>query len=179
MQMIDDKELPEIGYHINKKYHHKGYASEAARAVKDYVFNNYEFDEIFTYMKYTNSNSYFTAIKNDMSLHHEYKEEKNEISRAFSIARKTWLAYKEANKNVIVRKALIKDIDMILIMVDIDMNKLIESIHSGYCNIVLIDNELLGVVVYSKDDNRIILEKYNNLDIKDNLMSVVLSDLNK
>lgn len=181
MQIIDNKELPEIGYHINKKYQHMGYASEAARAVKDYIFNNLKYDEIYTYMKYTNSNSYFAAIKNDMSLHHEYPDEKNEISKAYSITRKTWLAYKNANKEYIVRKALLKDIENINSLCNIDSNLLIKSIHNGYCNICYIKNELAGVLLYEKKEKRIlsiaINNKYKDYNIDELLKSVVLSDM--
>ena len=49
MQKIDDEWLPEIGYHLNKKYHGLGYASEAAQLVKEYIFRNYAFDELYSY----------------------------------------------------------------------------------------------------------------------------------
>ena len=32
---IDETLLPEIGYHLNKKYLRQGFGKEAARAVKD------------------------------------------------------------------------------------------------------------------------------------------------
>ena len=35
IQDIDGEMLPEIGYHIHKKYWRKGFAKEAARAVRD------------------------------------------------------------------------------------------------------------------------------------------------
>nr|WP_275950881.1 GNAT family N-acetyltransferase [Cytobacillus citreus] len=37
-QKVDGKTEVEIGYHINKKYWSKGYASEAAKACKEYGF---------------------------------------------------------------------------------------------------------------------------------------------
>ena len=40
IQDIDGEMLPEIGYHIHKKYWRKGFAKEAARAVRDWVFLN-------------------------------------------------------------------------------------------------------------------------------------------
>ena len=38
IQNIDGELLPEIGYHIHKKYWRKGLGSEAARAVRDWAF---------------------------------------------------------------------------------------------------------------------------------------------
>ena len=38
IQDIDGELLPEIGYHIHKKYWRRGYGKEAARAVRDWVF---------------------------------------------------------------------------------------------------------------------------------------------
>jgi ribosomal-protein-alanine N-acetyltransferase len=38
-QMVDDRIEVEIGYHINKQYWSKGYATEAAKACKAYGFN--------------------------------------------------------------------------------------------------------------------------------------------
>ena len=44
MQIIHGAIRPEIGYHINKNYQRKGYASEAAQKVRDYVFENTPFN---------------------------------------------------------------------------------------------------------------------------------------
>ena len=62
IQNIDGELLPEIGYHINKKYWHQGFAKEAAKACRDWVFNNTEYNAIYSYMKYSNVASYSTAI---------------------------------------------------------------------------------------------------------------------
>jgi len=197
MQFIDGVELPEIGYHINKKYHHMGYASEAAKAVKEYIFKNYNFDELFTYMKYSNSNSYFTAIKNDMSLNHECESDRDIIERIFSIKRNTYEIFKEANEKMILRKALLKDTDNILNVVKnnrylfpcfetkdvfIDYKRhLLNMINDGRCNIAIINNEVAGVVLYSKKDNEIyfllVQEKYQRMKVGTYLMKTAISDL--
>ena len=39
-QNIDGDMLPEIGYHINKRYWRQGFAKEAAIAVRNWVFRN-------------------------------------------------------------------------------------------------------------------------------------------
>ena len=48
--------------HIHKKYWRRGFAKEAARAVRGWVFTNTDYNEIYSYMKYTNVGSYSTAI---------------------------------------------------------------------------------------------------------------------
>lgn len=90
IQNIDGELLPEIGYHIHKKYWRRGFAKEASRAVRDWVFKNTKYNEIYSYMKYTNVPSYSTAIANGMKKVKEYIDPKNEISYAFSISRLEW-----------------------------------------------------------------------------------------
>ena len=90
LQNIDGEQLPEIGYHIHKKYWRRGFAKEAARAVRDWVFQNTQYDAIYSYMKYTNIASYSTALANGMKKVKEYPDPKNEISYAYAITRKEW-----------------------------------------------------------------------------------------
>ena len=92
MQIIDGKTLPEIGYHVNKTYWHQGYASEAARAARDWFFRNTDYDCVYSYMKYTNVGSYSTAMANGMKKVKEYPDEKNGISYAYAITRREWQA---------------------------------------------------------------------------------------
>ena len=92
IQNIDGEMLPEIGYHIHKKHWRKGYAKEAARAVRDWVFRNTEYDKVYSYMKYTNVASYSTAIANGMRKVKEYPDPKNTISCAYAITRSEWEA---------------------------------------------------------------------------------------
>jgi len=47
IQNIDGELLPEIGYHIHKKYWRRGFAKEAAKAVRKWVFTNTDHDEIY------------------------------------------------------------------------------------------------------------------------------------
>ena len=94
IQNIDGEMLPEIGYHINKRYWRRGFAKEAAQAVRDWVFANTKYDTIYSYMKYTNIASYSTAIANGMKKVKEYPDPKNKISYAYAITRKEWEALK-------------------------------------------------------------------------------------
>ena len=95
IQDIDGEMLPEIGYHIHKKYWRKGFAKEAARAVRDWVFLNTQYDIIYSYMKYTNVGSYSTALANGMKKVKEYQDPKNTISYAYAITREEWKKMKE------------------------------------------------------------------------------------
>jgi len=90
MQMIDGELLPEIGYHIHKSCWRKGYASEAARAVRDWAFENTTHPALYSYMKYTNQASYRTAMAIGMRKIKEYPDEKNDISLAYAITREEW-----------------------------------------------------------------------------------------
>lgn len=90
IQNIDGEMLPEIGYHIHKKYWRKGFGKEDARAVRDWVFENTNYDIVYSYMKYTNVGSYSTAIANGMKKVKEYADPKNTISYAYAITRKEW-----------------------------------------------------------------------------------------
>ena len=100
IQNIDGEMLPEIGYHIHKKHWRTGYAKEAARAVRDWVFRNTDYDTVYSYMKYTNIGSYSTAMANGMKKVKEYPDPKNTISYAYAITRSEW----EALPNVCVDK---------------------------------------------------------------------------
>ncbi len=90
LQNIDGEMLPEIGYHIHKKYWRQGFAKEAARAARDWTFLNTEYDALYSYMKYTNEGSFRTAMANGMKKVKEYPDPKNTISYAFAITRDEW-----------------------------------------------------------------------------------------
>ena len=90
MQNIDGEMLPEIGYHIHKKYWRKGYGKEAARAVCDWVFKNTDSDVIYSYMKNTNIGSYRTAISIGMKKVKEYPDSTNTTSYVCAISRQEW-----------------------------------------------------------------------------------------
>lgn len=92
MQNINGVIKPEIGYHINKHYQNKGYATEAAKACMDFIFENTTFNRVYSYMKYTNVASYTVAMHNGMTLVEEYDDPVNVISKAYSINREEWKA---------------------------------------------------------------------------------------
>ncbi len=87
IQNIDGKLLPEIGYHINKKYQRRGFAKEAAKAVRDWAFENTDYPSLYSYCKYTNEASYKTAEAIGMHFEKEYHDETNKITHVSVIHR--------------------------------------------------------------------------------------------
>jgi len=68
MQPWKGTEVLEIGYLFNRGYWHKGYATEAARACKDYAFEELKADEICSIIRDTNIASQKVAIRNGLIL---------------------------------------------------------------------------------------------------------------
>ncbi|MDH6364683.1 RimJ/RimL family protein N-acetyltransferase [Enterococcus sp. PF1-24] len=91
LQCINGKQEPEIGYHINKVYTGRGYATEAARACRNYVFDVLNLQEVFSYMKYTNIASQRVAQKNGMKLVAELPDDKNTLTTVFAITLEDYL----------------------------------------------------------------------------------------
>ena len=90
MQRIDGELLPEIGYHIHKNYWRQGFGSEAARAVRDWAFENTSFDCLYSYMKYTNVASWSTAAAIGMEKIKEYPDAEDKILYVYAITREEW-----------------------------------------------------------------------------------------
>lgn len=87
LQNIDGTMLPEIGYHIRKDQQRKGYAKEAAMAVRDWAFGNTEYPALYSYCKYTNVGSFKTAESIGMNFEKEYEDEANKITHVSVIRR--------------------------------------------------------------------------------------------
>lgn len=90
MQLINGEIKPEIGYHIRKDQQRKGYAKEAAIAVRDWTFRNTPFNMIYSYMQYTNEPSAKTAISYGCRQVDEFKDDVNEITKVFAVSREEW-----------------------------------------------------------------------------------------
>ena len=89
LQNINGKEVFEIGYHINKKYWNKGYASEASQFMKDYFFTNTLYTEVYSYMNKHNYQSRRVAEKNGMTLIEEYIED-DVLHTVYKITKEQW-----------------------------------------------------------------------------------------
>ena len=90
LQNIDGETLPEIGYHIHKKYWRQGFAKEAARAVRDWAFQNTAYDTLYSYMNHANEASRRTAMANGMKKRKEYPDAQNTLSDVYAITRTEW-----------------------------------------------------------------------------------------
>lgn len=56
-EIIDQHKYYEIGYILKKEYWHKGFATEAAKALKNYAFNNLNLNEIIFEIRPNNISS--------------------------------------------------------------------------------------------------------------------------
>lgn len=90
MQIINGQIKPEIGYHIRADKQRNGFAKEAAIAVRDWAFCNTPFNNIYSYMKYTNEASAKTAMSYGCKQVDEFTDEVNEITKVFAITRDEW-----------------------------------------------------------------------------------------
>lgn len=98
MQNIGGVIKPEIGYHIRRDMQRRGYAREAAEAVRDWTFEKLPFNIIFSYMKYTNEPSAKTAESWGCRKTDEFPDEANGITRVYAITRAEWETLKAENK---------------------------------------------------------------------------------
>ena len=96
MQNIHGQMLPEIGYHVNKKYWRSGYASEAAKKCMEVAFGTFRFPAVYSYMSADNAASWGVAVKNGMRLLEEYVDEKQQRTRVYGITREEWEALQRA-----------------------------------------------------------------------------------
>lgn len=67
MQPWKDEEVLEIGYLFQRSYWHNGYATEAAKACKQYAFDTLQADEVCSIIRDTNTASQNVAIRNGMT----------------------------------------------------------------------------------------------------------------
>lgn len=66
MQPWKDEQVLEIGYLFNRNYWHQGFATEAARAVKQYAFDVLKASEVCSIIRDTNTASQNVAVRNGM-----------------------------------------------------------------------------------------------------------------
>ena len=90
MQLIGGVIKPEIGYHIRADMQRKGYAWEAASAVRDWAFENTPFRIIYSYMKYTNEPSARTALSWGCHKVDEFQDDVNGVTLVYAITREEW-----------------------------------------------------------------------------------------
>lgn len=66
-QELTGEQVLEIGYLFQRAFWHKGYASEAAMACKNYAFEMLQADEVFSIIRDTNVPSQRVAERNGMT----------------------------------------------------------------------------------------------------------------
>jgi [ribosomal protein S5]-alanine N-acetyltransferase len=67
-QVVDEQEELEIGYHFLPCYWGNGYATEAARACKDFAFSNHLAESIISLIHIDNVRSQKVALRNGMKV---------------------------------------------------------------------------------------------------------------
>ncbi len=92
LQSIDGESLPEIGYHLCKAHWRQGFASEAARAVRDWVFANTAYDRVYSYMTVGNTGSWKTAENVGMKRIGAYADEHYGDMYVYAITKEEWAA---------------------------------------------------------------------------------------
>ena len=96
-QVIDGETLPELGYHIDKKYWRRGYGKEAARAVIDYVFTNTAHPVLYSYTTVGNVASFSLAESVGMKKIKEFFDEHYGQMLVYAITKDEWQALSKEN----------------------------------------------------------------------------------
>lgn len=68
MQGWREKEILEIGYLFQKAYWHKGYATEASIACREYAFSVLKASTVYSIIRNTNTASQNVAVRNGMKM---------------------------------------------------------------------------------------------------------------
>lgn len=89
MQKIDGESLPEIGYHIHRDHWRRGYAKEAAAAVRDWFFTHTNFPAVYSYMTVDNVASWSTAASVGMKRIKRYTDGDEELF-VYTVTRGEW-----------------------------------------------------------------------------------------
>ena len=90
MQNINGVIRPEIGYHIRRDMQRKGYAKEAACAVRDWAFGNTPFQILHSYMMFDNEPSARTAMSYGGHQVEEFEDAQYGRMRVFALTRAEW-----------------------------------------------------------------------------------------
>lgn len=67
-QQVEGAKEPEVGYHLHRAHWNRGYATEAARAVRDYAFATLGCDHVISLIRPENLPSRRVAERNGLNL---------------------------------------------------------------------------------------------------------------
>ncbi|WP_102373571.1 GNAT family N-acetyltransferase [Raoultibacter massiliensis] len=90
MQEYGGERVVEVGYLFARAYWHRGYATEAARACRDYAFAELGVNEVFSLIRTTNEASKRVAVRNGMVPRGEFSKHYHGIDMphiAYSVTR--------------------------------------------------------------------------------------------
>jgi RimJ/RimL family protein N-acetyltransferase len=90
MQNINGELLPEIGYHLHCRHWRRGYGKEAAKAVRDWAFQNTNFEKLYSYMTAGNVASWATAASIGMERIGQYEDAIDGSMYIYAISREAW-----------------------------------------------------------------------------------------
>lgn len=93
MQKIPQDEVLEVGYLLNRAYWHQGYATEAAKACRDYAFQALGATEVYSIIRDTNDASQAVARRNGMTPRQTFIKHYRGVDMphiVFSIRREEW-----------------------------------------------------------------------------------------
>lgn len=68
MQDFNGREVLEVGYLFQRAYWHKGFATEAAVACKEYAFEHLKAEEVYSIIRDNNTASQNVALRNGMTV---------------------------------------------------------------------------------------------------------------
>ena len=99
LQEINGETLPEIGYHIRGDCQRRGYAKEAAAAVRDWAFAHTAYPVLYSCCRKTNTASIKTAEAIGMRFDREYPDPANGLTYVSVLSRETWTSGREERRN--------------------------------------------------------------------------------
>ena len=97
-QEIDGETLPELGYHIDKRFWRHGYGKEAATAVVDYVFTNTDYPVLYSYTTVDNVASVRLAESVGMKKIKEFSDDHYGKMIVCAITKDEWQTIRKENK---------------------------------------------------------------------------------